>query len=46
MAEDAVLTTVDGVIENFGKTDARTIAKIDHINATVERMVAVSGTRA
>jgi glutamate 5-kinase len=34
-----ILTTVDGVIENFGKADARTIAKIDHINAAVERMV-------
>ncbi|MDB6111987.1 MAG: Glutamate 5-kinase [Pedosphaera sp.] len=34
-----ILTTVDGVIENFGKANARTIATIDQISATVEGMV-------
>lgn len=34
-----ILTTVDGVIENFGKADARTINTIEQIDAEVEGMV-------
>ncbi|MDB6016709.1 MAG: Glutamate 5-kinase [Pedosphaera sp.] len=34
-----ILTTVDGVIENFGKADAKTIATIEQIDAVVEGMV-------
>jgi glutamate 5-kinase len=33
-----ILTTVDGVIENFGKTDAKVIPHIEHIDATIESM--------
>lgn len=33
-----ILTTVDGVIENFGKADPRTIPIIEHIDATVEKL--------
>jgi glutamate 5-kinase len=31
-----ILTTVDGVIENFGKADAKIISKIEQIDAAVE----------
>ena len=31
-----ILTTVDGVIENFGKADAKIISKIEQIDASVE----------
>jgi glutamate 5-kinase len=34
-----ILTTVDGVIENFGKDNARTVATIEQIDAGVESMV-------
>ena len=33
-----LLTTVDGVIENFGKANPRTIPMIDRIDAAVERL--------
>ncbi|MCW5552995.1 MAG: glutamate 5-kinase [Verrucomicrobiae bacterium] len=33
-----ILTTVDGVIENFGKADPRTLPVIEHIDATVEKL--------
>jgi len=33
-----ILTTVDGVIENFGKENARTLSVIEQIDATVENM--------
>ncbi len=31
-----ILTTVDGVIENFGKADAKTISRIEQIDAALE----------
>jgi glutamate 5-kinase len=34
-----ILTTVDGVIENFGKPNARTISRIETIDARLEGMV-------
>lgn len=34
-----ILTTVDGVIQNFGKANARTIDAIEQIDAAVEGMV-------
>src|SRR5262245_41310945 len=33
-----ILTTVDGVIENFGKPQPRTIPVIDHLDESVERL--------
>ena len=33
-----ILTTVDGVIENFGAKNARLLPVIEHINAAVEKM--------
>jgi len=33
-----ILTTVDGVIENFGKKNARTLSVIEKIDATVQAM--------
>src|SRR5256885_2517793 len=33
-----ILTTVDGVIENFGKPNPKTISTIERIDATVEKM--------
>ncbi len=33
-----ILTTVDGVIENFGKAGARTLSVIEKIDATIEDM--------
>jgi glutamate 5-kinase len=33
-----ILTTVDGVIENFGTKNARLLPVIEHINSTVEKM--------
>jgi glutamate 5-kinase len=33
-----ILTTVDGVIENFGKADPKTISVIEQIDATIEAM--------
>src|SRR5215510_4423243 len=33
-----ILTTVDGVIENFGQPTARVLARIEHIDGTIERM--------
>ena len=33
-----ILTTVDGVIENFGKANPRTIPLIEHIDDAVEKM--------
>jgi glutamate 5-kinase len=34
-----ILTTVDGVIENFGKANARTISSIEQVDAGLENMV-------
>jgi glutamate 5-kinase len=33
-----ILTTVDGLIENFGKANPRTVGLIENLNATVEKM--------
>src|SRR5204862_2722234 len=33
-----ILTTVDGVIENFGKPNPKTIPTIEHIDAAVEKL--------
>jgi glutamate 5-kinase len=33
-----ILTTVDGVIENFGKADPKTISIIEHIDGGIEKM--------
>jgi len=33
-----VLTTVDGLIENFGKANPKTIRTIEHIDADIERL--------
>jgi glutamate 5-kinase len=33
-----ILTTVDGFIENFGKSNPRTVPLIEHLDAKVERM--------
>ncbi len=33
-----ILTTVDGVIENFGKADPKTISIIEHVDERVEKM--------
>ncbi len=33
-----ILTTVDGVIENFGKANPKTISAIEHIDATIEKL--------
>ena len=33
-----ILTTVDGVIEHFGKPNARTLARIDSVSAAVESL--------
>ena len=33
-----ILTTVDGVIENFGKADPKTISIIEHIDTTIEKL--------
>src|SRR5438105_11106145 len=33
-----ILTTVDGVIENFGKPNPKTIPTIEHIDETVEKL--------
>lgn len=33
-----ILTTVDGVIENFGKADAKIISQIEHIDSTIETL--------
>ena len=33
-----ILTTVDGVLDNFGKTDSRTIPLIDRIDAALEKI--------
>jgi glutamate 5-kinase len=33
-----ILTTVDGVIENFGKADPKTISVIEQIDSTVEKL--------
>jgi glutamate 5-kinase len=33
-----ILTSVDGVIENFGEANSRTIPVIEHIDAAVEKM--------
>lgn len=33
-----ILTTVDGVIENFGKADPRTISMIDKIDTEIEKL--------
>ncbi|MEO7300485.1 MAG: glutamate 5-kinase [Verrucomicrobiota bacterium] len=33
-----ILTTVDGVIENFGKENSHTISVIEHIDETLEKM--------
>src|SRR4030095_3132695 len=33
-----ILTTVDGVIENFGKANPKTIPMIERIDSTIERM--------
>ncbi len=37
-----ILTTVDGLIENFGKANPRTIPMVEHIDSAVERIA--SGT--
>jgi glutamate 5-kinase len=33
-----ILTTVDGVIENFGQANPKTIPRIEHIDATVQKL--------
>ena len=33
-----ILTTVDGVIENFGKANPKTIGRIEHIDEVIEQM--------
>jgi glutamate 5-kinase len=33
-----ILTTVDGVVENFGKASAKTISTIEQIDATIENL--------
>src|SRR5213075_2493919 len=33
-----ILTTVDGVIENFGKPNPKTISAIEQIDSTVEKL--------
>jgi glutamate 5-kinase len=33
-----ILTSVDGVIENFGKANAKVVPTIDRIDATLEKM--------
>jgi glutamate 5-kinase len=33
-----ILTTVDGVIENFGKANPRTIPKVERIDAAIEKL--------
>jgi glutamate 5-kinase len=33
-----VLTTVDGLIENFGKAHPRTVPLVEHLDATVQKM--------
>jgi glutamate 5-kinase len=33
-----ILTTVDGMIENFGKANAKTIPVVERIDATIEKM--------
>jgi glutamate 5-kinase len=33
-----ILTTVDGVIENFGKANPKTISTIEHIDAAIEKL--------
>ena len=33
-----ILTTVDGVIENFGKANPQTLARIEQIDETIERL--------
>ncbi len=33
-----ILTTVDGVVENFGKANAKTISVIEQIDATIENL--------
>jgi glutamate 5-kinase len=38
-----ILTTVDGVIENFGKADPKTISVIEHIDSDLEKIA--GGTR-
>ncbi|HEY3864235.1 MAG TPA: glutamate 5-kinase [Verrucomicrobiae bacterium] len=37
-----ILTTVDGLIENFGKLNPRTVSLVENLDATVEKMA--SGT--
>jgi glutamate 5-kinase len=33
-----ILTTVDGVIENFGRANPKTISVVEHIDATIEKL--------
>jgi glutamate 5-kinase len=33
-----ILTTVDGVLENFGKANPKTISVVEHIDATIEKL--------
>ena len=33
-----ILTTVDGVLENFGKANPRTISVIEHVDAAIEKL--------
>src|SRR5581483_7345993 len=33
-----ILTTVDGVVENFGKKDPKTISKIEQIDSAIEKL--------
>ena len=39
-----VLTTVDGVIENFGQTNSRTIPTIEQINERIEQLAGGTGS--
>jgi glutamate 5-kinase len=39
-----ILTTVDGVIENFGRANPRTISRIEQIDATVEKLAGGTGS--
>src|SRR5947207_5674911 len=39
-----ILTTVDGVIENFGKANPRTIPVVEHIDHKIEKLAGGTGS--
>lgn len=39
-----ILTTVDGVIENFGKANPKTISLIDHVDEQIEQLAGGTGS--